>query len=206
MDGEGDDKAKFESNVTLVQVPQLVEQGRKNCKTDFLRVRIWKYWDFRFWIRLPSSFKLDWSSRQSLQIICLVYQTDFCEPFVRFWLISTLFLHFWSLFWTLVPAAVLMIPPLIICWLMPRCRRLFEFEYPVKMNFNQPPLPPPPPPPPLLHLSIKTSPCSKSWPTLPNFHQIFGPTIKVTVHQFGWRPILVLDWTRLNTLNLITVH
>ena len=38
MDGEGDDKAKFESNVTLVQVPQLVEQGRKNCKTDFLRV------------------------------------------------------------------------------------------------------------------------------------------------------------------------
>ena len=38
MDGEGDDKAKFESNVTPVQVPQLVEQGQKNCETDFLRV------------------------------------------------------------------------------------------------------------------------------------------------------------------------
>ena len=35
MDGEGDDKAKFESNVTLVQVPQLVEQGRKNWNRFF---------------------------------------------------------------------------------------------------------------------------------------------------------------------------
>ena len=50
MDGEGDDKAKFESNVTPVQVPQLVEQGRKNWKrffkglTEFESIEISNFW------------------------------------------------------------------------------------------------------------------------------------------------------------------